>query len=158
MAQGNRAPMTRSNCTLTRAPGAIRRSTSAFSACRRGSCNMEASVQPAKSVIEVRNLAKVFGSAAKVEALRAIDLTISAGEFVAVMGRSGSGKSTLLHLICGLDEPTAGSIEIAGAELARLSEDERARLRRDRLGLVFQAFHLLGTLTAEENVLLPLAI
>jgi putative ABC transport system ATP-binding protein len=115
-------------------------------------------VQPDETVIEVQGLVKVFGAAAKVEALRDIQLTVSAGEFVAVMGASGSGKSTLLHLLAGLDEPTGGSIRIGGVDLARLGEDERARMRRDRLGLVFQAFHLLGTLTALENVLLPLAI
>jgi putative ABC transport system ATP-binding protein len=115
-------------------------------------------VQPVDAVIEVRQLAKVYGKAAKVEALRGLDLTLTAGEFVAVMGASGSGKSTLLHLLAGLDEPTSGSICLAGVDLARLSEDERAMMRRDRLGLIFQAFHLLGTLTAEENVLLPLSI
>ena len=74
------------------------------------------------------------------------------------MGASGSGKSTLLHLLAGLDRPTSGCIHLAGVDLARLSEDERAEMRRHRLGLIFQAFHLLETLTAEENVLLPLAI
>jgi putative ABC transport system ATP-binding protein len=115
-------------------------------------------VQPAEPVIEVRGLVKEFGSAAKVQALRDVQLTVSAGEFVAVMGASGSGKSTLLNLLAGLDEPTDGSIRIVGTDLATLGEDQRARMRRDRLGLVFQAFHLLGTLTAEENVLLPLSI
>jgi putative ABC transport system ATP-binding protein len=115
-------------------------------------------VQPGDAVIEVRQLAKVYGKSAKVEALRGLDLTLAAGEFVAVMGASGSGKSTLLHLLAGLDEPTSGSIYLAGVDLARLSEDERALMRRNRLGLIFQAFHLLGTLSAEENVLLPLSI
>ncbi len=115
-------------------------------------------MQPGDAVIEVRQLAKVYGKSAKVEALRGLDLTLAAGEFVAVMGASGSGKSTLLHLLAGLDEPTSGSIYLAGVDLARLSEDERALMRRNRLGLIFQAFHLLGTLSAEENVLLPLSI
>jgi putative ABC transport system ATP-binding protein len=110
------------------------------------------------AVIAVRGLCKVFGEAAKVDALRGLDLTVAPGEFVAVMGASGSGKSTLLHLLAGLDRPSAGSIRLEGVDLARLSEDGRAELRRHRLGLVFQAFHLLETLTAEENVLLPLAI
>jgi putative ABC transport system ATP-binding protein len=111
-----------------------------------------------EAVIVVRGLVKEHGSAVKVQALRGLDLTVHAGELVAVMGASGSGKSTLLHLLAGLDRPTAGSIVLEGRDLARLSEDERALLRRSRLGLVFQGFHLLQTLTAEENVLLPLAI
>ncbi len=115
-------------------------------------------MHPPAPIIEVRGLVKEFGSTAKVQALRDVNLTVSAGEFVAVMGASGSGKSTLLHLLAGLDEPTAGSIRIVGVDLATLGEDQRALMRRDRLGLVFQAFHLLGTLTAEENVLLPLSI
>jgi putative ABC transport system ATP-binding protein len=110
------------------------------------------------AVIAVRDLFKVFGSAAKVDALRGLNLTVAPGEFVAVMGASGSGKSTLLHLLAGLDRPTAGSIHLAGTDLACLGEDDRAEMRRHRLGLIFQAFHLLETLTAEENVLLPLAI
>jgi putative ABC transport system ATP-binding protein len=109
-------------------------------------------------VIAVRGLFKVFGEAAKVDALRGLDLTVAPGEFVAVMGASGSGKSTLLHLLAGLDRPSGGSIHLAGVDLARMNEDERAEMRRHRLGLIFQAFHLLETLTAEENVLLPLAI
>jgi putative ABC transport system ATP-binding protein len=109
-------------------------------------------------VLVVRGLVKVFGSASKIDALRGLDLTVAAGEFVAVMGASGSGKSTLLHLLAGLDRPSAGSIRLAGVDLARLTEDERALLRRRRLGLIFQAFHLLETLSAVENVALPLAI
>jgi putative ABC transport system ATP-binding protein len=113
---------------------------------------------PAEEVIVVRDLVKVHGAETKVEALRGVNLTVAAGELVAVMGASGSGKSTLLHLLAGLDRPTSGSIRLAGADLARMSEDERALLRRLLLGLIFQGFHLLETLTAEENVLLPLAI
>jgi putative ABC transport system ATP-binding protein len=111
-----------------------------------------------EAVIVVRDLVKEHGSAMKVQALRGLNLTVSAGELVAVMGASGSGKSTLLHLLAGLDRPTSGSIWLAGRDLATMSEDERALLRRRRLGLIFQGFHLLETLTAEENVLLPLAI
>jgi putative ABC transport system ATP-binding protein len=110
------------------------------------------------AVIVVRNLFKVFGATSKVNALRGLDLTVAPGEFVAVMGASGSGKSTLLHLLAGLDRPTSGSIHLAGVDLACLGEDARAEMRRHQLGLVFQAFNLLETLTAEENVLLPLAI
>jgi putative ABC transport system ATP-binding protein len=109
-------------------------------------------------VIEVRGLTKSFEAAGRVEALRGLDLTVCRGELVAVMGASGSGKSTLLHLLAGLDSPTAGSVHVGGADLAVLSEDERALLRRSRIGLIFQSFHLLDTLSAEENVALPLAI
>jgi putative ABC transport system ATP-binding protein len=85
----------------------------------------------------------------------AIDLTIPAGQFVAVLGPSGSGKSTLLALMAGLDRPTAGEVRIDGQAISNLSEDELAILRRHKIGFVFQSFQLLGNLTARENVLLP---
>ena len=111
------------------------------------------------AVLVVSGLTKAHGSGAtRVEALRGLDLTIRSGEFVAVMGMSGSGKSSLLHLLAGLDQPTAGSIRIGSVDLALLGEDERALLRRRQIGLIFQSFQLLDTLTAEENVALPLAI
>ncbi|MGW5361428.1 ABC transporter ATP-binding protein [Actinopolymorpha pittospori] len=88
-------------------------------------------------------------------ALDGVDLTISAGEAVAVMGPSGSGKSTLLNLVAGLDRPTHGQVEVAGTELNRLSEKALARFRRTHIGIVFQFFHLLDDLTARDNVLLP---
>jgi putative ABC transport system ATP-binding protein len=111
------------------------------------------------AVLVVTGLTKAYGTAAaRVEALRGIDLTLRRGEFVAVMGPSGSGKSSLLHLLAGLDQPTAGSIRLGGVDLAQLGEDERALLRRRQIGLMFQSFQLLDTLTAEENVALPLAI
>jgi putative ABC transport system ATP-binding protein len=109
-------------------------------------------------VLAARGLSKVFDAASPVQALRGVDLTLARGEMVAVMGRSGSGKSTLLHLLAGLDRPTAGTVVVGGVDLASLDEDGQARLRRRRLGMVFQSFHLLDTLTAEENVALPLAI
>jgi len=109
--------------------------------------------------VSIRGLTKAFGTGAgRVEALRGLDLTVRPGEFVAIMGTSGSGKSTLLHLLAGLDRPTSGSILLGGTDLAVLSEDERALLRRRRLGLIFQSFHLLDTLSAQENVALPLSI
>src|SRR6516162_7954968 len=111
------------------------------------------------AVLVVAGLTKAHGSGAtRVEALRGLDMTIRSGEFVAVMGPSGSGKSSLLHLLAGLDQPTSGSIRIGGRDLALLDEDERALLRRRQIGLIFQSFQLLDTLTAEENVALPLAI
>lgn len=93
-----------------------------------------------------------------VHILRGIDLEIAPGEFVAIMGPSGSGKSTLLGLLAGLDRPTAGSIQLDGEELTALGEDALARLRARKMGFVFQSFHLIPSLTAEENVALPLEL
>lgn len=87
-----------------------------------------------------------------------IDLTLAPGEFVAIMGESGAGKSTLLNLIAGLDSPDAGSVRIAGEDIAGLDDDGRTRLRRDRIGFVFQAFHVLPHLDLAHNVALPLAL
>jgi putative ABC transport system ATP-binding protein len=110
-------------------------------------------------LLSVRNLGKEHGAGAtRVCALQDIDLDLTPGEFVAVMGASGSGKSTLLHLIAGLDRPTSGSIQLAGTDLAALTEDRRTLLRRHQIGLIFQSFQLLEALSAEENVALPLAI
>jgi putative ABC transport system ATP-binding protein len=88
-------------------------------------------------------------------ALDGVDLDIAAGEAVAVMGPSGSGKSTLLNLIAGVDRPTAGTVEVAGTALGRLSEAGLARFRRAHIGIVFQFFHLLDDLTVRDNVLVP---
>ncbi|TMF42848.1 MAG: ABC transporter ATP-binding protein [Chloroflexi bacterium] len=88
-------------------------------------------------------------------AVNGVSLTVEEGEFTAVMGPSGSGKSTLLNLIAGLDRPTSGSVSVAGSDLGRMSEAALARFRRDRVGFVFQFFHLLPNLTALENVLIP---
>ena len=92
-----------------------------------------------------------------VHALRGVSLTISSGDYVAIVGPSGSGKSTLLQLLGGIDTPTAGSVEVLGTRLETLSDRELTRLRLLRLGFVFQRFHLLPVLTARENVELPLA-
>ncbi|MBI4383166.1 MAG: ABC transporter ATP-binding protein [Nitrospinae bacterium] len=106
-------------------------------------------------MIEIRNLTKsLYGGGHRVDILTGIDLTIPRGQFLAITGPSGSGKTTLLGLIAGLDVPTGGSIVIDGRDIARLSEDELARLRGERFGFVFQNFHLIPTLTALENVLL----
>ena len=88
-------------------------------------------------------------------ALNGVSLTVEDGEFTAVMGPSGSGKSTLLNLIAGLDRPSSGTVTVAGTDLASLGEGGLARFRRDRIGFVFQFFHLLPNLTALENVLIP---
>jgi putative ABC transport system ATP-binding protein len=111
------------------------------------------------AVLTAQALTKQYGSGpGRVEALRGIDLALASGEFVAVMGSSGSGKSTLLHLLAGLDRPTGGRVWLGGIDLGTLTEDGRALLRRQHIGLIFQSFQLLDTLTAEENVALPLAI
>lgn len=104
-------------------------------------------------------LRKVYGKGeASVAALDGIDLDIGASQFTAIMGPSGSGKSTLMHCLAGLDEVTDGQVAIGGTDLTRLKEKALTRLRRDRVGFVFQAFNLIPTLTAKENILLPLAI
>jgi putative ABC transport system ATP-binding protein len=105
-------------------------------------------------VVRLRAAGKRYETAGP-PALEGVDLTVAAGESVAVMGPSGSGKSTLLHLVAGLDRPTAGEVEVAGTVLNKLSETALARFRRERVGIVFQFFHLLEDLTARDNVLLP---
>jgi putative ABC transport system ATP-binding protein len=104
-------------------------------------------------------LRKVYGRGdAAVEALRGVDVEFAAGAFTAIMGPSGSGKSTLLHCLAGLDAPTSGRVVIGDTDLSTLSERALTRLRRDRIGFVFQAFNLIPTLTAGENITLPLDI
>jgi len=111
------------------------------------------------AVVEVRGVRRVYDTgAARTEALRGVDLSAVPGEFVALMGASGSGKSTLLHLIAGLDRPDAGSVCVNGVDLASLDENARTLLRRRRIGLIFQSFNLIDTLSAEENVILPLTL
>jgi putative ABC transport system ATP-binding protein len=90
--------------------------------------------------------------------LHAVDLTVESEGFVAIVGPSGSGKTTLLGLLAGLDRPSAGSVRVGGTDLTRLTEDERARFRAANVGFVFQTFHLIPTLTAYENVLVPLEL
>ena len=109
-----------------------------------------------EGVLRARGLRKDYGrGGGLVRAVDEVDLDVAAGETVAVMGPSGCGKSTLLHLLGGLDRPTAGEIWLAGQSLGRLTERALARLRRDAVGFVFQAFHLMDELTAVENVELP---
>jgi putative ABC transport system ATP-binding protein len=105
------------------------------------------------------DLWKVYGEgAAKVEALRGITTDLIRGEFTAIMGPSGSGKSTLLHCLAGLDRPTSGQVFIGESEVTALKEKPLTQLRRDRVGFVFQAFNLVPTLTAAENITLPIDI
>jgi putative ABC transport system ATP-binding protein len=110
-------------------------------------------------MLELRGVSKVYGSgAAEVHALRAVNLSVSGGELVAVMGPSGSGKSTLLTIAGSLEEPTSGQVLVAGADLAGASLNDQAKLRRRLIGYVFQDFNLLAGLTAVENVTLPLEL
>jgi putative ABC transport system ATP-binding protein len=99
---------------------------------------------------------KLMSDAGPVNILKGIDLAIPGGETVSIVGPSGSGKSSLMMLMGGLERPTEGTVEIAGQDLNRLNEDGLARFRRDRIGIVFQNFHLVPTMTALENVAMPL--
>ena len=111
------------------------------------------------TMLELRQVSKVYGQdAAEVHALRDISLTVDAGMMVAVMGPSGSGKSTLLTIAGSLEEPTSGEVFIAGRNVATMSRNDKARLRRRSIGYVFQDFNLLPGLTAAENVALPLEL
>jgi ABC-type lipoprotein export system ATPase subunit len=108
----------------------------------------------ASPVVELRGVSRTYGSDPPVNALRSVDLTIHTGDWVAIVGPSGSGKSTLLNILGCLDRPTAGTYVIDGIDASVLSEDERASLRAQSIGFVFQTFHLLGHRTALENVML----
>jgi len=113
---------------------------------------------PAPAAV-ARGVVKVYGrGATEVRALDGADLTIPAGRLTAVMGPSGSGKSTLMHAMAGLDAVDAGSIRLGDTEVTRLSEKQRTLLRRERLGFVFQSFNLVPSLTAAENIALPLRL
>ncbi len=104
----------------------------------------------------VRGLTRTYGAGgATVHALRGVDLDLPAGRFTAIMGPSGSGKSTLMHCLAGLEQPSGGSVEVAGHNLGALDDAELTVFRRDHLGFVFQAFNLLPMLTTEQNILLP---
>src|SRR5947209_7221011 len=113
--------------------------------------------QPGQAAIIARQVSKRIATATHtVEILKGIDFEVERGQFVAIMGASGSGKSTLLGLLAGLDAPTSGQILLDGADITGLEEDELALLRGRKVGFVFQSYQLIPTLTAEENVLLPL--
>jgi putative ABC transport system ATP-binding protein len=110
-------------------------------------------------MIELRGVSKTVMSGERpLTILHPLDLTIASGQFLAVLGPSGSGKSTLLGLVAGLDAPTSGEILIDGVDIAKLSEDELARLRGEKIGFVFQMFHLVPSLTAFENISIPMEI
>ena len=114
---------------------------------------------PVADAARAEELRKVYGKGdASVEALRGISVGFAAGHFTAIMGSSGSGKSTLLHCLAGLDAPTTGRVFIGGTDLTTLSEKDLTKLRRDHVGFVFQAFNLVPTLSASENITLPMDI
>jgi putative ABC transport system ATP-binding protein len=115
---------------------------------------------PDQSLVEIRGLSKVFGSepGSEVVALHSIDLDISSGEFLALMGPSGSGKSTLLHILAGIDRPTAGTARVLGQDILGMTEDQLAIWRNAHIGFIFQSFNLIPVLTAYENVELPLLL
>lgn len=108
--------------------------------------------------INLEQVCKNYGDGQVVHALRDINLSVAQGERVAVMGPSGSGKSSLLNLICGLDDPTSGAVSVAGMTLSDLNDDQRTRMRREKIGMIFQTFNLLPTLSAIENAALPLRL
>jgi len=111
------------------------------------------------TAVRVEGLTRTYGGGpATVTALAGVDATFGSGTFTAVMGPSGSGKSTLLQCAAGLDRPTDGRVRIGDIEISRMGEAERTELRRDRIGFVFQAFNLIGALTVEENIVLPLRL
>ena len=116
-------------------------------------------VSTAAPAARAEELWKVYGEgSARVEALRGVSVEFAAGEFTAIMGPSGSGKSTLLHLLAGLDAPTSGRVFVGRSEVTSLKDKDLTNLRRDRIGFVFQAFNLVPTLTAGENITLPIDI
>src|SRR5579872_6902190 len=113
----------------------------------------------ASAVIEMSGLSRDFRVGSQtIHALNDVNLRITPGELVALRGRSGSGKTTLLNIIVGLDNPTRGQVFILGRDLALLDEDARARLRRESIGILFQHAHLFPSLTAQENVEVPLRL
>src|SRR5690606_13599691 len=111
------------------------------------------------SILTAQNLSKVVDSAeGELTILDDLSLQLGRGDSLAIIGRSGSGKSTLLGLLAGLDQPSSGEVLLAGHALSRLDEDQRARVRAEHVGFVFQSFQLLDSLTALENVMLPLEL
>jgi putative ABC transport system ATP-binding protein len=111
------------------------------------------------TAVSADGVARRYGEGeAAVDALRGVSLDVPAGQFTAIMGPSGSGKSTLMHLLAGLDRPTAGSVYVGTQDITTMSDKALTKLRRQHIGFVFQSFNLLPTLSAEENVLLPLTI
>jgi putative ABC transport system ATP-binding protein len=134
---------------VSQAPGGARRAGLAF----------PAPLAPASAVVAAHDLTRRYGDGdSAVDAVRGVSLSVPTGQFMAIMGPSGSGKSTLMHLLAGLDRPTEGSVEIAGQDITTMGDKQLTLLRRKHIGFVFQAFNLVPTLSAEENITLPLSI
>jgi putative ABC transport system ATP-binding protein len=124
-----------------------------------GSTALADPIAPPSAAVAAHNLTRRYGGGdSAVEAVRGVSLAIASGEFSAIMGPSGSGKSTLMHLLAGLDRPTEGTVEIAGEDITTMGDKQLTLLRRKHIGFVFQAFNLVPTLNAEENITLPLSI
>jgi putative ABC transport system ATP-binding protein len=120
---------------------------------------LAAPIAPTSAAVAAYDLTRRYGSGdSVVEAVRGVSLDIPSGEFTAIMGPSGSGKSTLMHLLAGLDRPTEGTVEIGGEDITAMGDKQLTLLRRRHIGFVFQAFNLVPTLNAEENITLPLSI
>ncbi|MFQ8603028.1 MAG: ABC transporter ATP-binding protein [Anaerovoracaceae bacterium] len=110
-------------------------------------------------ILETKNLCKYYGAGENlVKAVDMMDIQIKQGEFVTIVGKSGSGKSTLLHMLGALDRPTSGEVWLAGKDIAKFSEDNLARIRRRKIGFIFQAFNLIPSLNVWENIVLPIGL
>ena len=109
-------------------------------------------------VLQAKNLKKVYRGAEDVYALDDVSLKVKAGEFVAILGPSGCGKSTLLHILGAVDAPTAGEVYLNGSEYGKLSEKEKDALRRQKIGIIYQAYNLVPVLSVEENIVLPVLL
>jgi putative ABC transport system ATP-binding protein len=124
-----------------------------------GAALLDGSATDVSTAVSADDVTRRYGSGeAAVDALRGVTLDITRGQFAAIMGPSGSGKSTLMHVLAGLDQPTTGTVRIAGEDITKMNDAQLTKLRRAHIGFVFQAFNLLPTLTAEENILLPLQL
>ena len=114
---------------------------------------------PASSIVRLQGVSKIYGSGdAEVRALDDVSIGFGAGEFTAIMGPSGSGKSTMMHILAGLDAPTAGHVFVEDTDITVLNDTALTKLRRDRIGFVFQSFNLVPTLDARANILLPMRL
>ena len=123
------------------------------------SCEAPDMPEGADAVVVARGVTRQYGEGdAAVHALQGVDVDLARGQLTAIMGPSGSGKSTLMHILAGLDEPTSGTVTVDGVEITSLKDRELTQLRRDKIGFIFQTFNLLPTLTAQENIELPMTI